>query len=149
VHYPLAGPQARSSEAYGTATVLQEEEELAHASGDSRKYIIGWLTLRPGMRDEFMAIARPYVASCLKEEGCLFFEMNPSESGPDIVTLAECFADVEAHTAHLKTPEFQAFWAELGRLALHGRFENIFPDHVVPDAARFGGTGTAEVHYYE
>jgi len=112
-------------------------------ASDSRKYIIGWLTLRPGTRDEFMALARPYIATCLQEEGCLFFEMNPSGSGPDVVTVAECCKDEEAHEAHLRPPAFQAMWAEIGRLALHGRFENIFPDRVLPDTVSFVGAEAA------
>ena len=36
------------------------------------KFVIGWLKLRPGKRDEFMALAGPFIASTLKEDGIEF-----------------------------------------------------------------------------
>ena len=63
-----------------------------------------------------MKLAVPYVATCREEKGCLFFEMNPSFTDPDVVTIAECFESAEAHSAHLRTPWFEAFWAELNHL---------------------------------
>ena len=41
------------------------------------KYVIGWLKLRPGARDELMTLARPFVAETLKEDGMIFFEFHP------------------------------------------------------------------------
>ncbi len=117
------------------------------APTETRKYIIGWLTFAPGKRDDFMRIALPYVAACREEPGCVFFEMNPSVTDPDVVTIAECFESAEAHVAHLRTPRFEAFWAELSRIGLHGRFENIFAGRVEPDAAEFAGAGPAPVSY--
>jgi len=38
---------------------------------DPRKFIIGWLTCRPGKRDELVPLIGPYVAACLAEEGFL------------------------------------------------------------------------------
>ena len=114
---------------------------------ETRKYVIGWLTFAPGKRDGFMKIALPYIVACRAEEGCLFFEMNPSVTDPDVVTVAECFTRAEAHSAHLRTPRFEAFWAELSRIGLSGRFENIFAARVEPDAAEFGGAGPAPVTY--
>ena len=57
------------------------KEEVEHASGDSKKYIISLLMLRQGVRGEFMTLPRPYVASCRRRKGDLFFEMSASESG--------------------------------------------------------------------
>ena len=104
---------------------------------DPRKYIIGWLTCRPGKRDELIPLIRPYVAACLSEEGCVFFEMNPSIHDPDVVTVAECYASREAHEAHLKRETFLRLWGRLHDLCLEGRFLNIFPHHVEPDTADF------------
>ncbi len=110
---------------------------MPEAPADRRKFIIGWLTCRPGKRDELVALLGPYVAACRAEEGCLFFEMNPSIDAPDSVTLAECFASREVHEAHLGTETFKAFWDRLHDLCIEGRFENIFPHHVETDTADF------------
>jgi quinol monooxygenase YgiN len=114
---------------------------------DKRKYIVGWLTFRPGKRAEFMEIALPYVAACRQEPGCLFFEMSLSPTDSDVVLAMECFQDAEAHTTHLKTPEFQAFWRVLDTLCLHGTFENVFAGSVIPDSATFGGPAPPAVTY--
>jgi quinol monooxygenase YgiN len=114
--------------------------------GDGRKYIVGWLTMKPGKRDEFLGFARPYVLECRKEEGCLFFEMTPSLDNPDVVVIAECFKDSAAHTLHLESGLFQEFWQRLDTVCLNGRFENVFADRVFPDSADFGPTGLPEVH---
>jgi quinol monooxygenase YgiN len=104
---------------------------------DPRKYIIGWLVCRPGKRDALMALAVPYAAECRREEGCLFFEMNPSVHEPDVIAVAECFASPEAHEVHLGTELFRRFWNRLPDFCTERRFENIFPDHVSPDRADF------------
>ncbi|MFO1144272.1 MAG: antibiotic biosynthesis monooxygenase [Amaricoccus sp.] len=112
---------------------------MGDGPAERRKYIIGWLTCRTGRRDELMALAVPYAAACRQEEGCLFFEMNPSVHAPDVVSIAECFASREAHAAHLETERFRGFWARLHALCIEGRFENIFPAAVEPDSADFAG----------
>ena len=104
---------------------------------DGRKFIIGWLRCRPGKRDELVGLLGPYVAACRAEDGCLFFEMNPSIHDPDVVTLAECFATAEAHDVHCQQQTFRRFWDRLHDLCLDGRFENIFADRVEPDSADF------------
>ena len=131
----------------GWTAGLKRGEDMEGAGTERRKYIIGWLTFGPGKRDDFMKLAVPYVATCREEKGCLFFEMNPSVTDPDVVTIAECFESAEAHSAHLRTPWFEAFWAELNHLGLHGRFENIFAGRVEPDSAEFGGREPAHVSY--
>lgn len=104
---------------------------------ERRKFIIGWLKCRPGKRDELVALLGPYVAACRAEEGCLFFDMNPSVTEPDVVVVSECFASRAAHQAHVEQETFRRFWNQLYELCLEGRFENIFPGHVEPDRADF------------
>ncbi len=104
---------------------------------EERKFIIGWVTCRPGRRDDLVALLGPYVAACRAEDGCLFFDINPSIHDPDVVTVAECFASREAHDAHLGREPFLSFWDRLPEFCLSGRFENIFAEHVEPDAVDF------------
>jgi quinol monooxygenase YgiN len=106
---------------------------------EQRKYIVGWISLLPGRRDDFMRIARPYVETCRAEDGCLFFDMNPSSDGPDEIVIMECFRDAEAHAIHLRTPQFVDFWLKLNELGASARFENVIAREVTPDRAEFGG----------
>jgi len=113
------------------------------APDETREYVIGWLTVLPGMREEFLKIAAPYAAGFRGEEGCLFFEANPSLDDPDVVTFTECFASAEAHGAHMGTARAGAFWAELNRFGQHLRFETIIAGRVEPGSADLEGTQEA------
>jgi quinol monooxygenase YgiN len=110
---------------------------MSEHTTETRKYIVGWLTFPPGNRDRFMELAPAYVRACLAEPGCLFFEMNPSVTDPDVVTVAECFASETAHATHLAAENFKAFWPALAELAISGRFENVFAGRVAPDEVHF------------
>jgi quinol monooxygenase YgiN len=105
--------------------------------GDTRKYIIGWLTLKPGQGRDFLPLAREYAAACRLEDGCVFFEMNQSIDNPDVFVVSECFRDPEAHEEHLKQSLFLEFWKRIEGIAVSGRFENIYADMVAADAATF------------
>ena len=101
------------------------------------KFVIAWLTLRPGKRGEFMALAQPFAAATRQEDGVVFFEFHHDATNPDGVVAVECYRDHAAHEAHWTTPHFAAMWTEVQRLAVEGRFQNIFADRVEPDAAVF------------
>lgn len=98
---------------------------MVNTGNEPKKIIVGWLTCKPGKRDELMSFVLPYISKCLEEKGCEFFEMNPSVQDPDTITLAECFADRKAHEIHLQSDTFQAFWKELAVHCVEGRFLNI------------------------
>jgi quinol monooxygenase YgiN len=110
---------------------------MPHTRGDTRKYIIGWLTLKPGHGRDFVNVAQAYAAGCREEDGCIFFEMNQSIDDPDVFVVAECFRDAAAHEAHLKRPLFLESWKHIESIALSGKFENIFADSVIADGATF------------
>ena len=103
-----------------------------------KKFIMGWLKLRPGTRDAFIQRSASYIDVCRKEPGCVFFDFSLSPFDPDVAMVMECFASGEAHDLHLTQPHFKKFWQELSEVCVEGTFENIFADHVVPDTARFG-----------
>jgi quinol monooxygenase YgiN len=117
--------------------------QMSDRRGDSRKYIIGWLTLRPGQGRGFAKVAQAYAAGCREEDGCIFFEMNQSLDDPDVFVVAECFRDAEAHEAHLKRPLFLESWKHIESIALSGRFENIYAGSVSVDAISFAGGSPA------
>lgn len=105
---------------------------------------MGWLRFKPGKRDAFFAVARPFIEGARSEEGCEFFEMIASQYDPDLVVVMECFKSREAHEAHLKTPHFLESWKVLNEFCDEGTFKNIFSDHVEPDSHKFGTADTEE-----
>jgi quinol monooxygenase YgiN len=110
---------------------------ISDPARETRKYIVGWLTFPAGNRDRFMALVPDYVRACRAEPGCIFFDMNPSVSDPDVILVAECFASEAAHATHLAGRTFLEFWPRLAALASSGRFENVFPGRVAEDSVQF------------
>jgi len=107
------------------------------------KFGVGWLKLKPGKRDEFMALARPFVSETLKEDGVEFFEFHLSSTDPETVIAIEKYRTPEAHDLHHRTAHFAEMWGHVQRLCIEGRFENIFEDNVQPDFSRFADTDPA------
>jgi quinol monooxygenase YgiN len=101
------------------------------------KFVIGWLKARPGKRDELMALARPFIATTLRQDGIEFFEFHPSSTDADTVIVVEKYRTPEVHDLHHQTAHFAEMWGHVQRLCLEGRFENIFAERVDPDFARF------------
>ncbi len=91
------------------------------------KYVIGWLKLRPGTRDQLMNRIKPFVALSLTEQGVRHFEVNTSASDPDKVVFIESYDRGELHRAHQDTPEHQALLADIFKVAVSGKFEHIYP----------------------
>ena len=110
---------------------------MSEQSLTRKKFIMGWLTARPGKRDEFMAISQAYIATTLKEKGIVFFEFHPSATDPNLIIVVECYETPEAHDLHHTTPHFAAMWKEVQRLIMEAKFQNIFAARVVPDAVKF------------
>jgi quinol monooxygenase YgiN len=102
-----------------------------------RKIVLGWLTARPGKRDEFMMISRDYVERCRREEGIILFEFHPSITDPDLIIVIECFETPAAHDRHLAMPHFAAMWKEVERLIAGARFENVYASQVVSETMTF------------
>lgn len=87
--------------------------------------VIGWLTLKPGKRDEFMHLAAPVLPLTRSEDGCLFYEFHPSTLDPDLVVVIEAWASKDHHQAHQSAPHHVAFSGQVGLLAASGRFEEM------------------------
>ena len=102
-----------------------------------RKYIVGWLKLRPGKRAEFAAEYRKGAEATRREPGCVFYDYGLSDTDPDAMIIMECFASEDAHAAHLQTPHFRAVWAAIERLGLEGNFEDVWSGNSKPSSVRF------------
>jgi len=104
-----------------------------------RKYVMGWLTLRPGRRAEFLEHYRQGAEATRREPGCVFYDCGASPTDPDAMVIMECFVSEADHAAHLKTPHFKAVWAAFERLGVSGAFEDIWSADSKPSAVRFDG----------
>ena len=103
----------------------------------SKKYIMGWLKLRPGKRGEFVEVYQRGAEATRREAGCVFYDYGLSNTDPDSMIIMECFANDGAHAAHLKTPHFKAVWAAVERLCLEGKFEDVWSDNAKLSSVRF------------
>jgi quinol monooxygenase YgiN len=92
------------------------------------KYVIGWLRLKPGKRDELLVRIRPFAEHSRKEAGVNFIEVNPSDSDPDVVVFAESYDSEEVHQLHLATSEHDALLKYISTIGIGGRFEHIYAD---------------------
>jgi quinol monooxygenase YgiN len=101
------------------------------------RYVIGWLKVKPGKRDEFMRLAKPVFAITQKEDGCLFYEAHPTTEDPDLVILVEGWQSRAQHEAHQKAAHHVAFGPEVVRLCVGGRFEEIEAKDVVTQLPNF------------
>jgi quinol monooxygenase YgiN len=103
------------------------------------EFVIGWLKLKPGMREEFMPLAKTHEAATRKEEGCLFYEWNPSASDENMMLLIEGWKTAGDHHAHQRAPHHLALVQAVGRYAVSGVFEEIEAARVVTQRPQFDG----------
>ena len=101
------------------------------------QYVIGWLKLKPGKREEFMTFEQGHQSATQKEDGCLFYEFHPSASHPDEVILIEGWKTPQHHQAHQKAPHHVELGQAIGRFAVSGRFEEIEAANVVTQRPEF------------
>lgn len=102
------------------------------------QFVIGWLKLKPGRRDDFMALAMTHQATTQEEEGCLFYEWHPSATDADVLVLVEGWKTREHHLAHQAAPHHVALGQKVGLYAVSGRFEEIEAARVVTQRPAFG-----------
>ena len=78
--------------------------------------IEGWLHFAPGEIEKFAEAARIMVEETRKEEGCLLYCFARDMNDPDILRIAERWADEAALDAHSKSPHMAAFGAGLAQV---------------------------------
>jgi quinol monooxygenase YgiN len=102
------------------------------------QFVIGWLQLIPGKREEFLSLAMPHQSITQKEEGCLFYECHPSATDRDVLVFVEGWKTREHHQAHQGAPHHKALLQQVGQFAVSGRFEEIEATSVVTQRPEFG-----------
>ncbi len=85
-------------------------------------HVIATIHLKPGRRDEYVAILKRNVPAVKAEQGCIAYEPTVdvdsglrSQGGvrADVVTVVEVWSDLEAVHAHLATPHMAAYKEEV------------------------------------
>jgi quinol monooxygenase YgiN len=102
-----------------------------------KRFVIGHVTFRPEMRDEFLAMSLSHQAATRAEPGCDFFEIALSLDQPNVAVITECFTSEAAYEVHRATPHMTAMMESMPRLLSEGRFHNIYSDNVVVDVLTF------------
>jgi quinol monooxygenase YgiN len=97
------------------------------------EYVIGWVTVKPGMREEFLEASQPLIEASRLEEGVEFFEFHLSPEDPNVVAVVECYRDAKVHERHVQSPHFQEFLKLIERYLVRGRFENVVAGSVRVD----------------
>ena len=100
-------------------------------------YVIGWLTVKPGKREELMVLTTPVLALTRKEKGCLFYELHPSTLDSNLIVVIEGWETKNDHEAHQRAPHHLAFGSDVARLSIEGKFEEIEAQNVVTQRPRF------------
>lgn len=75
----------------------------------NRHAVVVSFTLKPGMRDAFLALVKDNAATSIREEpGCFRFDVMTAADGEDVL-LYEIYADAAAFERHLATAHFRSF----------------------------------------
>lgn len=72
---------------------------------------VGFLGVKPGMRDEVVAILTRRNPQ-LDDAGCLLYEVGTNDEEPDMVYVAELWVSAEAHQASLRLESVRSAIAE-------------------------------------
>lgn len=78
--------------------------------------IEGWVRFAPGELAKIAAVAEAMVAETLKEDGCLHYSFARDMTDPDVLRIAERWADQESLDAHSRSPHMAAFGAGLAQV---------------------------------
>ena len=90
-----------------------------------KKYVIGRIEIRPGLREAYMELARGYVAACRNEPGLVYYEEGPNFEDPNKLIAIECWDTPEAHAAHTRSAHFAAFGQIFMQYVVHAHFEEM------------------------
>jgi quinol monooxygenase YgiN len=99
-------------------------------------HVIAGIELRPGTREQFLALFRANIPNVLAEEGCLRYEPTVDvEAGiaaqggvrPNVVTIVEAWESVAHLKAHLAAPHMAAYREQVKDLVAGVRLQVVTP----------------------
>ncbi|MEW6768044.1 MAG: antibiotic biosynthesis monooxygenase family protein [Pseudomonadota bacterium] len=77
-------------------------------------YVIATLTVKPDMRAELIAAAKPAIEATRQEEGCISYDLFESTHTPDKMVFVEEWESADRLPIHSKSDHMRAF----GRIAV-------------------------------
>jgi quinol monooxygenase YgiN len=98
--------------------------------GTPVKFVIGTFRFKVGTRDGLLADIQPLIDEIRREEGNVFFELNPKLDDPDAAFLCECFVDDAAHHFHHTLPHFKEMVAKFSKVTESADVKVHFADEV-------------------
>lgn len=99
-------------------------------------HVVAVITVKPGMRDEFLTAFRANVPNVLAEAGCLEYGPtvdaaieHPAQSkmGPDTAVIVEKWASLEALKAHMVAPHMAAYAAKVKDMLVDRKIHILSP----------------------
>jgi quinol monooxygenase YgiN len=99
-------------------------------------YVIATIELVPGRRDDFLREFQANVPAVLAEDGCVEYVPTidlqtaipaQGDARPDVVTVVEKWADVEALEAHLIAPHMLSYRAKVKDLVQRVTLQVVEP----------------------
>ena len=93
-------------------------------------YVIATMHLKPGTRDKVLAAAKPCIEATRKEQGCVFYDLNVSQTDPNLLTFVERWETREHLAAHARTDHLKAWRAASGEHVASRVVEIITPEKV-------------------
>lgn len=93
-------------------------------------HVIADIRIRPGLLEEFAAIAQPCIAASRREPGCRRYDLNASITDPDALVFVEQWESREAFEAHRTTAHHAAFSQANKPFIVASQVSIIHPDKV-------------------
>lgn len=93
-------------------------------------FVIATMKLKPGTRDKVLAAAKPCMEATRKEKGCIFYDLNVSQTDPDLLTFVERWESREDLGAHAKSDHIKVWRAASGEHVESRSVEIITPASV-------------------
>lgn len=78
--------------------------------------VVAKYRLKPGVREEYLEIARELAEETKKEEGCIQYVLYEDIKEPAILTMIEEWTDEEAINAHMESAHMKRIIPELRAL---------------------------------
>lgn len=93
-------------------------------------YVIATMKLKPGTRDTVLAAAKPCIEATRKEKGCIFYDLNVSQTDPDLLTFVERWESRDDLMAHAKSDHIKTWRAASSEHTASRAVEIITPASV-------------------
>jgi quinol monooxygenase YgiN len=88
-------------------------------------YVVATMKIRPETKDACIAAAKVCIAGTVKEDGCVFYDLNTSVSDPSLLTFVERWTTREALAKHFDAPHLKVWREQAAKFVLERKVEII------------------------